>query len=180
MPDGRSPHRSEMLPQPDIRLLLEQLKKRGRPRGDQDDPYHRRRWRDPYPQPEWRKLLRLIAVAQSNDIDFVYGFHPGGWAGYFYGNVNVTGTLSKVDWRNPHIELIVNTKSGEQVQSWSLEGPPPAFFRARDINRSDIESALGKTVTAEASRARDGSRSGLLRVMTLPDGKVVSACPQNC
>ena len=42
-----------------------------------DDPYHRRRWRDPYPQPEWRKLLRLIAVAQSNDIDFVYGFHPG-------------------------------------------------------------------------------------------------------
>jgi len=42
-----------------------------------DDPYHRRRWRDPYPQPEWRKLLRLIAVAQSNEIDFVYGFHPG-------------------------------------------------------------------------------------------------------
>jgi hyaluronoglucosaminidase len=42
-----------------------------------DDPYHRLRWRDPYPEPEWRKLLRLIAAAQSKDIDFVYGFHPG-------------------------------------------------------------------------------------------------------
>ena len=98
----------------------------------------------------------------------------------FNDRVMLSGTLTKVDWRNPHIELIVNAKSGDQVQSWSLEGPPPSFFRARDINRSDVEAALGKAVTAEASRARDGSRSGLLRVMTLPDGKVVSACPQNC
>jgi hypothetical protein len=98
----------------------------------------------------------------------------------FNDRVMLSGTLNKIDWRNPHIELIVDTKSGEQVQAWSLEGPPPSFFRARDINKSDIESALGKTVTAEASRARDGSRAGLLRVMTLPDGKVVSACPQNC
>jgi len=98
----------------------------------------------------------------------------------FNDRVMFSGTLTKVDWRNPHIELVVDAKSGDQVQSWSLEGPPPSFFRARDINRSDVEAALGKTITAEASRARDHSRSGLLRVMTLPDGKVVSACPQNC
>ena len=42
-----------------------------------DDPYHRLRWRDPYPRSEWRELLRLITTAQSKDIDFVYGFHPG-------------------------------------------------------------------------------------------------------
>ena len=36
------------------------------------------------------------------------------------------------------------------------------------------------TVTAEVSRARDGSHAGLLRTMTLPGGKVISACPQNC
>ena len=44
----------------------------------------------------------------------------------------------------------------------------------------DFENAIGKAVTAEASRARNGSKSGLLRMLTLPDGKVVSACPQNC
>jgi len=98
----------------------------------------------------------------------------------FNDRVALSGTLSKIDWRNPHIELIVETKNGQETQSWSLEGPSPSFFRARDINKSDIESALGKQVKAEASRARDGSRWGLLRVMTLPDGKIVSACPQNC
>lgn len=98
----------------------------------------------------------------------------------FNDRITMTGTLSKIDWRNPHIELIVDTKNGAETQTWALEGPSPSFFRTRDINKVDIEKALGKTVTAEASRARDGSRSGLLRVMTLPDGKVVSACPQNC
>jgi Family of unknown function (DUF6152) len=97
----------------------------------------------------------------------------------FNDKITISGTLSKIDWRNPHIELIVNTKSGG-AETWSLEGHSPSFFRARDINKSDIETALNKTVTAEASRARDGSKAGLLRTMTLPDGKLISACPQNC
>lgn len=42
-----------------------------------DDPYHRKLWRLPYPRAEWRQLLRLIAQAKKNRIDFVYGFHPG-------------------------------------------------------------------------------------------------------
>jgi hyaluronoglucosaminidase len=42
-----------------------------------DDPYHRTRWRDPYPRAGWRKLLQLIASAQKSGIEFVYGFHPG-------------------------------------------------------------------------------------------------------
>ena len=98
----------------------------------------------------------------------------------FNDRVTMTGTLSKIDWRNPHIELVVDTKNGAETQTWSLEGPSPSFFRTRDINKSDVETALNKTFTADASRARDGSRAGLLRTMTLPDGKVLSACPQNC
>jgi hyaluronoglucosaminidase len=42
-----------------------------------DDPYHRERWREPYPKGEWRALLGLIRAAQDQRIDFVYGFHPG-------------------------------------------------------------------------------------------------------
>ena len=98
----------------------------------------------------------------------------------FNDKITMTGTLSKIDWRNPHIELIVDTKNAGEAQTWSLEGPSPSFFRTRDINKSDVETALNKTVTAEASRARDGSRAGLLRTMALPAGKVISACPQNC
>jgi hypothetical protein len=127
------------------------------------------------------RVCFLIVLAATLLAGSAWAHHNMSALFDFNDRVMLTGTLTKVDWRNPHIELIVDTKgSGDQVATWSLEGPPPSFFRVRNINRSDVEAAVGKTVTAEASRARDGSRAGLLRVMTLPDGKVVSACPQNC
>jgi len=98
----------------------------------------------------------------------------------FNDRVTLNGTLTKMDWRNPHIYLTVDAKRGTGTEEWSIEGPAPNFFRTRDINKADIEMAIGKGVTAEVSRARNGSHSGLIRTLTLPDGRVVSACPQNC
>jgi len=95
--------------------------------------------------------------------------------------VTFTGTFSKMDWRNPHIQFFVEWKTDKgQMETWSVEGPPPSFFRERNFSKPDFEGALGKTVTVEASRARDHSPSALLRVLTLPDGRIISACPQNC
>ena len=93
-----------------------------------------------------------------------------------------SGTLTQVDWRNPHIYLLVDVKSNQGlVETWLFEGPTPSFFRHRDdVGKGDFENAIGETVTVEASRARDGSLAGLIRMITLPEGKVVSLCPQNC
>ena len=116
-------------------------------------------------------LLAGTAWAQHN-MSGVYDFND---------RVTLTGTLTKIDWRNPHIELVVDAKRDSgQVESWKGEGPAPIFFRSRDTEKADFEKAIGKTMTIEVSRARDGSNSGLLRTITMPDGKVISLCPQNC
>lgn len=99
----------------------------------------------------------------------------------FNNRVMMSGTLTKLDWRNPHVQLIVEAKSDQgQPEVWTLEGPAPGFFRNRDVSKADFEGAFGMSVTFEASRARNGSHSALLRTLTLPSGKLVSACPQNC
>ena len=92
-----------------------------------------------------------------------------------------SGALTELDWRNPHVYLTVEipNEAGE-IEIWSFEGPPPGFFRNRDFSRTDFENSIGEIVVVEASRARDGSMSGLIRQVTLADGTVVSACPQNC
>lgn len=41
-----------------------------------DDPYHRRRWREPYPPAELARIAELAAVADANGIRFVYALHP--------------------------------------------------------------------------------------------------------
>jgi hypothetical protein len=92
-----------------------------------------------------------------------------------------TGTLTKVDWRNPHIYVFVDVKNEKGVvEAWSFEGPSPGFFRMRDVGKENFESSMQKSIKVEASRARDGSHSGLIREIALADGKLVSACPQNC
>jgi hyaluronoglucosaminidase len=56
-----------------------------------DDPYHRKLWRRPYPNAQWRELLGLIRAAQRHRIDFVYGFHPG--EGLYFGDDRAVATL---------------------------------------------------------------------------------------
>ncbi len=92
-----------------------------------------------------------------------------------------TGTLTELDWRNPHVHLSVDVKSDEdRVETWRFEGPPPISFRNGDIGRSGFEDSIGKTVTVDASPARDGSLSGVIRQITLADGTVLSLCPDEC
>ena len=94
--------------------------------------------------------------------------------------VTRTGDLSELDWRNPHIYVYVDVDNAGASETWAFEGPPPGFFRNRNVDKATFESFLGQSVTVEASRARDGSTSGLIRQVTLTDGTVISACPQNC
>jgi len=98
----------------------------------------------------------------------------------FNDRVTLNGTLTQVDWRNPHTYLTIAVQASGATESWQAEGPSPSWFRIRDIGKTDFEGSVGKALTIEVSRARDHSRSGLIRTITLPGGKVVSACPQNC
>lgn len=63
---------------------LSQLKFYGRNKmntyiyGPKDDPYHSApNWRLPYPEKEAVQLQELVAVANSNEVDFVWAIHPG-------------------------------------------------------------------------------------------------------
>jgi hypothetical protein len=116
-------------------------------------------------------LLTATASAHHN-MSAIFDFND---------RVTLSGTLTKVDWRNPHIYLDIEAKRDTgKTEAWKAEGPSPIFFRTRDTSKADFESALGKSIKFEVSRARDGSLSGLLRNITLPDGKVISLCPENC
>lgn len=88
--------------------------------------------------------------------------------------LNVTGTLTKVDWVNPHIVVLMDVKSKDgAMESWKFESNPPAWFRQVGVNRADFAKALGQTVTVEVVTAIDGSKYGYMQKITLPDGAVM-------
>lgn len=42
-----------------------------------DDPYHREKWREPYPATELQNLARLVAAAHQNGVRFIFAVSPG-------------------------------------------------------------------------------------------------------
>jgi hypothetical protein len=83
----------------------------------------------------------------------------------------LAGTLTKVDWINPHIVVNIDAKGdGGKMESWRFESNPPSWFRRVGVSRSEIARGIGQTVTVEAVRAKDGSLYGYMQKLTLADG----------
>lgn len=53
-----------------------------------DDPYHREKWREPYPEDKLRELGALVKAAKAQDVRFIFAVSPGldvslhGYKGY--------------------------------------------------------------------------------------------------
>jgi hypothetical protein len=128
-----------------------------------------------------RRILTALAFAVVPLAHEVIAHHNMTAIFDFNDRVTLTGSQTKVDWRNPHIYLTVDVKSAAgAMETWQAEGPSPTWFRIRDIGKDDFAGNIGKSLSVELSRARDKSPAGLIRTITLPSGRVVSACPQNC
>src|SRR5438876_5992244 len=64
----------------------------------------------------------------------------------------VKGTMMKVDWRNPHVEVFVEAKEASFAGTWEFETGAPGWFRNRSIAKADLEKAIGQVVTVEGVR----------------------------
>lgn len=45
--------------------------------GPKDDPWHRDKWREPYPEEEAGRIAELVEVAKQNGVNFYWAIHPG-------------------------------------------------------------------------------------------------------
>lgn len=85
--------------------------------------------------------------------------------------ISLSGTLTNVDWINPHIKVAMEVRNdGGKVENWLFESNPPAWFRRVGVSRSDLAKAVGQTVKVEGVRAKDRSFYGYLQKIVLPDG----------
>ena len=114
----------------------------------------------------WAVAFLLWSVASS------VGAHHSPSAIFDMGRrVSVTGTLTKVDWINPHIVLAMDAKGdGGQIEHWTFESNPPSWYRSVGLARADFAKALGQTITVEGVRARDRTPFGYMQKIVLPDG----------
>ena len=80
--------------------------------------------------------------------------------------VKLTGTVTKVEWTNPHTWFYLDVKGdGGTVTNWGFEMGSPNGLMRSGWTRNSMK--IGDVVTVEASRAKDGSNNGNARAVTL-------------
>jgi len=86
--------------------------------------------------------------------------------------VEFTGTVTKMEWINPHVWLHMDVKQPDgKTENWAFEaGTPNVLFR-RGFNRKSL--LPGTIVVVDGYRAKDGSRRANGRDLTLPDGRTL-------
>ena len=83
--------------------------------------------------------------------------------------VTITGTVTKMDWINPHAWLYIDVKGPDgKVVGWMVEGGAPNALLRRGWNRRSVPA--GTVVTVQGFRAKDGSARASGGAVTLPDG----------
>ena len=86
-------------------------------------------------------------------------------------HVSVTGTLTRVDWINPHIVLAVEARGDTgKVEQWTFQSNPPSWYKSVGLARADFAKAIGQQISIQAVKARDGSLYGYMDKIKLPDG----------
>jgi hypothetical protein len=83
----------------------------------------------------------------------------------------VQGTLTKIEWVNPHAYVYLDSKDDKGVvTSYSFETGPPGNLRRAGVLRTMF--VVGESVTIEAYAAKDGSRHlGLVKAYHFADGR---------
>ena len=89
--------------------------------------------------------------------------------------ISLKGSVTKVDWVNPHIVVYMDAKGDDgNVENWKFESNPPRWFTKVGVARADFAAAIGQTVTVEIVKAIDGSKYGYLQKITFPNGNLIS------
>src|SRR4030095_15547662 len=90
----------------------------------------------------------------------------------------LSGLVAGVDWRHPHVHILMNVRQGERTVDWAVELESPLDLERSGWNRDSVKP--GEAVTVQGILARDGSRQiwGNSVVLTNTRRRVLAMSPE--
>src|ERR1700678_1503471 len=93
--------------------------------------------------------------------------------------VSLQGTVTKVDWLNPHIWIYIDVKDDKTgaVASWQCEGGAPNALTRNGWTKNDLKK--GDLISINGSLAKDASKTCNATSVKFADGRTVFAGSSN-
>jgi hypothetical protein len=88
--------------------------------------------------------------------------------------IKLTGTVTKMEWMNPHIYFYMDVKGTDgKVVNWAFEGGAPNGLYRQGWRKDSLKT--GDIVTVDGALAKDGSKLVNARQVVMADGRRVFA-----
>ena len=119
------------------------------------------------------ELALIVGAALLVLTASAYAHHPFAAEYDWTKPVTLTGTVSKIEWTNPHAVLYVDAKDENgQTKQWALElGSPSALTRA-GWTKDTLKK--GDQVTVDAWRAKNKDDKANVKSVKLSNGRELS------
>lgn len=84
--------------------------------------------------------------------------------------ITLTGTLTKMEWVNPHGWIYIDVKGPDgKVQNWAIEAGAPNALLRRGLRKTDFP--IGTEVNVKGFRAKNGTPTANGQTVTFKDGR---------
>jgi hypothetical protein len=120
-----------------------------------------------------RQALSVAAIGVLMVASPLFAHHT--WSVDRARAITVKGTVTGLNWSNPHVEIFVDAKEdggNGNVEKWTVGGPSPNRLTESGVNKNVVKP--GDIITAVGYRATDGSRLLRTETMVLPNGQTVA------
>jgi hypothetical protein len=87
--------------------------------------------------------------------------------------IELTGTVTKVEWTNPHARIYIDVEQDGKVVNWDFELGPPNGLMRQGWNRNSLQQ--GHVVKINGFLSKDQQHVANARSVFLPDGRQVFA-----
>jgi len=120
------------------------------------------------------KVAGLAAIAALGPVFASYGHHSFSAEYDRDKPIELTGTVTKLEWTNPHARIYIDVKDADgKVQNWDFELGPPNGLMRQGWNRNSLRE--GHVVTIKGFLSKDQEHVANARSVSLPDGRQVLA-----
>jgi hypothetical protein len=83
--------------------------------------------------------------------------------------VEIRGTVTQVDWVNPHARFVVDARvAPDRIERWHFDLASPNVLARNGWRRERLK--VGADITVTGYRAKTGERRAIAEAITRPDG----------
>ena len=90
--------------------------------------------------------------------------------------LQLTGTLTQMEWINPHAMLHLEVTNADGSKAvWIFQTTGAAALRQKGLARASAGGlAVGETYTISGFAAKNGKTQGFIKTLKMPDGRLIT------